>query len=93
MTQDYLIGELLARLERLQSASAGTVGDITRLLRRIETRPAGELRAETAQALAVADRLCWDSLSAGDMASFNHQAAISADLRLFGVCARLLEEE
>jgi hypothetical protein len=95
MTQDYLIGELLARLERLQSASAsaGAVGDITRLLWRIETRPAAELRAETAQALAVADRLCWDSLSAGDMVSFDRQAAISADLRLFGVCARLLEEE
>jgi hypothetical protein len=46
-----------------------------------------------AQALAVADRLRWDSLPAGDIASFGRQAAISADLRLFGVCARLLEEE
>ena len=98
MTQDYLIGELLARLERLQSASVGTAGTLTRLRltrlrRRVETRPAGELRAETAQALALADRLCWASLTAGDAAAFDRQAAISADLRLFGICARLLDEE
>jgi hypothetical protein len=93
MTRDYLIGELSARLERLQSASAGTAGDLTRLRRRVETWPAAELRAETARALALADRLCWDSLSAGDTASFGRQAAIAADLRLFGICARLLDED
>lgn len=98
MTQDYLVGELSARLERLQSASVGTAGTLTRLRlmrlrRRVETRPAAELRAETARALALADRLCWDSLFRGDMATFDRQAAISADLRLFGICAQLLEEE
>lgn len=93
MMQDYLIGELSARLERLRSASAGAADDIGRLLRRVETRPAAELRAETAQALALADKLCWDCLSTGDTASFDRYAAISADLRLFGICARLLDEE
>ena len=39
------------------------------------------------------DYLCWDSLSVGDMATFDRQAAISADLRAFGICARLLDEE
>jgi hypothetical protein len=93
MTQDYLIGELSARLERLQSASAGTAADLARLRRRVENRPATELPAETAQALALADQLCWDSLSSGDTATFDRQAAISADLRIFGICARLIDEE
>lgn len=88
MTQDYLIGELSARLERLQAASVGAAADLARLRRRVETQPA----AETAQALALADRLCWESLSGGDTAAFYRQAAVSADLRVFGICARLLEE-
>jgi hypothetical protein len=93
MTQDYLIGELSVRLERLQSASAGTARDLAQLRRRVETRPAAELRAETVQALALADRVCWDSLSRGDTATFDRQAAATADLRVFGICARLLDEE
>ena len=92
MTRDYLIGELSVRLERLQSASAGTVGDLTLLRRRVEARPASELPAQTAEALALAYRLCWDSLSSGDTAAFGRQAAACADLRAFGICARLLEE-
>lgn len=93
MTQNYLIGELSARLERLQSASASTAADLARLRQRVEARPAAELRAATAQALALADRSCWDSLSKGDTAAFDRQAAISADLRVFSICARLLDEE
>jgi hypothetical protein len=93
MTQDYLIGELSARLERLQSASASTAADLARLRRRVETQPASELRAETAQALALADRSCWNSLSRGDTAAFDRQAVISADLREFAICARLLDEQ
>jgi hypothetical protein len=92
MMQDYLIGELSVRLERLQSACAGTVSDLARLRWRVETCPTAELAVETAQALALADRLCWDSLSSGDTAAFSRQAAVSADLRMFGICARLLEE-
>jgi hypothetical protein len=92
MTHDYLIGELSARLGRLQAVSAGGAADLARLRRRVETRPAAELAAETAQALALADQLCWESLSRGDTAAFDRQAAVSADLRLFGICARLLED-
>ena len=44
-------------------------------------------------ALALADRLCWDSLSHGDTGTFDRQAVISADLRAFAICARLLDEE
>jgi hypothetical protein len=92
MTQDYLIGELSARLERLQAVSAGAAADLARLRHRVETRPAAELAAETAQALALADQLCWESLSEGDTAAFDRQATVSADLRVFGICARLLED-
>jgi hypothetical protein len=92
MTQDYLIGELSARLGRLQAVAVGAAADLARLRRRVETRPAAELAAETTQALALADQLCWESLSRGDAAAFDRQAAVSADLRLFGICARLLED-
>jgi hypothetical protein len=82
----------VGRLERLQSASAGTDADLAQLRHRVETRPAIELPAETTRALALADRLCWDSLSNGDTAAFDRQAALSADLRAFGICARLPDE-
>ena len=45
-----------------------------------------------ARALVLTDRLCWDSLERGDPAVFTCQAAICAELRDFGICARLLEE-
>jgi hypothetical protein len=93
MFQDYLVGELSARLERLQSAAGTRAGDVTRLRQQVETWPVTWLAAETIRALALAERLCWDSLARGDTVAFDRQAAISADLRLFGVCARLLDED
>lgn len=94
MTVQYLIGELSVRLEQLQAAAdQATARDIARLRDQVETGPVTWLAAGTSRALALADQLCWDSLSCGDTASFTRQAAISADLHLFGVCARLLEEE
>lgn len=40
MTPDYLVGELSARLERLQAVSAGAAAaDLARLRRRVGTRP------------------------------------------------------
>jgi hypothetical protein len=93
MIQDYLAGELSARLERLQSAAGTRVGDVTRLRQQVETWPVTWLAAETICALALAEQVCWDSLSLGDAVAFDRQAAISADLRLFAVCARLLDED
>lgn len=94
MTGRYLIGELSVRLERLQAA-AGQVAacDIADLRRQVEVSPVTWLASETIQALALTDRLCWDSLSRGDTSAFARQAAICADLHLFGVCARLLDED
>jgi hypothetical protein len=44
------------------------------------------------RALALADDLCWESLSQGDTAAFARQSRASAVLRQFGACARLLPE-
>ncbi len=44
------------------------------------------------QAVAMAEVVCWQSLAAGDVAAVNRQARVSADLRLFGVCARLMPD-
>jgi len=93
MTQQYLIGELLVRLERLQAATAAHAEDVARLRRQVETMPASWLAAETVHALLLADRLCWESLSRGDMAAFSRQAPVCADLRLFGLSARLITDE
>jgi hypothetical protein len=43
-------------------------------------------------ALALAEGLCWDSLTRGDTAAFCRQAAVCAELHEFGVCAGLLKE-
>jgi hypothetical protein len=93
MTQEYLIGELALRLGQLQAATRHTAaGDVASLRDQVETRSATWLATEIAQALDLADQLCWDSLSHGDTAAFGRQAAIGADLRLFGTCARLIDE-
>jgi hypothetical protein len=93
MTQQYLVGELSVRLEQLQAATANDVArDVARLRHQVETGPLTQLAPAAARALALADGLCWNSLSSGDMAAFTRQARISADLRLFGVCARLLAD-
>jgi hypothetical protein len=93
MTQQYLIGELSVRLEQLQAVAAdGAAREVARLRHQVETGPATGLAPAADHALTLADGLCWESLSRGDVAAFTRQARISADLRLFGVCARLLAD-
>jgi hypothetical protein len=93
MTQQYLIGELSVRLEQLQAVAAnGTAGDVARLRHQVESGEMSRLAPATERALALADDLCWESLSRGDIAAFIRQARLSADLRLFGACARLLAD-
>ena len=94
MTVQYLIGELSARLGQLQAAAGqASARDIASLRDQVETGSVSWLASATCRALALADQLCWDSLSRGDIASFTRQSAIGADLRLFGISARLLEDE
>lgn len=94
MTQQYLAGELLVLLARLQAAATNqaSVREVALLRRQAETRPVTALPFVVVQALALADTLCWDSLEQGAGAAFTRQAAICAELRDFGVCAGLLEE-
>lgn len=93
MTRQYLIGELSVRLEQLQSAAVGgEVRDVARLRYEVENGGTGGLGPAAARAIELADILCWRSLARGDIAAFSSQAGISADLRLFGTCARLLAD-
>lgn len=91
MTQEYLIGELSVRLEQLQAATAcGAAPDVASLRNQVETGSLAGLASAALRALALADVLCWESLSRGDTAAFARQARASAELRQFSVCARLL---
>ncbi len=93
MTQQYLIGELSVRLERLQAvAASGAAHDVACLRHDVENAAPIALAPAAARAIALADRLCWQSLACGDVCAFSRQAEVSADLRLFGVCARLLAD-
>ncbi|HEY5985528.1 MAG TPA: hypothetical protein VIV12_03970, partial [Streptosporangiaceae bacterium] len=93
MTQQYLIGELSVCLEQLQAAaSQAAVRDVAHLRYEVETRPVAGLVPATARALALADALCWDCVNQGDAAAFARLAGVAAQLRCFGVCARLLPD-
>jgi hypothetical protein len=76
----------------MQQSHPAAVRDVAQLRRGAETGPVTALPSMVAQALVLTDRLCWDSLEQGDTMAFTRQAAISAELRDFGICARLLEE-
>jgi hypothetical protein len=91
VTSQYLIGELSVRLEQLQSVAPGSAADdVVRLRYEVENGGTRDLGPAAARAIELADVLCWRSLALGDVAAFACQAGISAELRLFGVCARLL---
>jgi hypothetical protein len=93
VTQDYLIGEVSVRLQELEAATRrDTVADLARLRRQVETSPVTALAEELARALAAADLICWESLARGETAAFARQAQVSAELRQFGVCARLIAD-
>lgn len=90
MTRQYLIGELTVRLERLQATTGQAVPELARLRAQVETGPVTGLASATARAMALADELCWDSLSRGDAAAFAAQATILAELRQLDISVRPL---
>jgi hypothetical protein len=94
MTQQYLAGELSVLLGRVQAVTTteATGREAWSLRVAAETGPIERLGCVTARALALTDRLCWDSLVRGDIEAFNRQAAASAALREFGVCSGLLRD-
>jgi hypothetical protein len=93
VTHNYLTAELSVRLGELQTAAGyDPPPELAALRHRVEAGLPPGLRAAAVQALRIADCLCWQSLSRGDAVAFSRQAEISADLRLFGVCSRLLAD-
>jgi hypothetical protein len=71
MTHNYLIAELSVRLGELQATAVHDAApELAALRQQVETGPPPGLRAAAVQALALADRLCWQSLSRGDIAAF-----------------------
>jgi hypothetical protein len=94
VTREYLIGELSVLLEKLLAVTrTGAAGEVAKLRYRVEDEPDAWLAVEMSRALALADQLCWESLSRGDALVFDRQAAICAELHLFGACAGLIGEE
>lgn len=94
MTDQYLIGELSVCLEQLQAAvEHHAERDVARLRHQVEMSPPASLGVAALRALALADGLCWESLSRGDLAAFTRQAKASAVLQQFGVCAGLIPDD
>lgn len=94
MTQQYLAGELSVLLGRVQAVTATKAEGREAWSLRVaaETGPIERLGCVTVRALALTDRLCWESLHRGDIGAFNRQAAAGAALREFGVCSGLLRD-
>ncbi len=94
MTQQYLAGELSVLLGRVQAVTTTEAAgrDAWSLRQAAETGPIGALGWVTVRALALTERLCWESLNQGDTAAFARLAAAGAELREFGVCAGLLKD-
>lgn len=94
MTQQYLIGELSQYLARLQAEVTDPVsaGDAARLRRQAETWPLAAIGAITERSLELVSRVCWESLTRGDIRAFNRQADVGAELHQFGAEACLLDD-
>lgn len=94
MTQQYLAGELSVLLSHLQAVTTAEAAgrDAFSLRHAAETEPVQRLCWMTVRAMALAERLGWDSLSHGDAAAFTRQAAVCAELRDLGVFASLLND-
>ena len=95
MTRHYVAGELSLRLGQLQAVVTDPEGsrEVACLRYEAETVALAELSSVVARALELGDRLCWRSLGCGDASAFGRQAAVCADLREFGICAHLFEED
>jgi hypothetical protein len=93
MIWEYLAGELSVRLEQLQAATDEPDDSLAHLRHLVEDGPEMELETELECALALADRICWDSVSRGDIDAFARQASICENLRMLGVCAGLIDDD
>jgi hypothetical protein len=94
MTLQYIAGELSLILGELEAVvpSRAARRQVADLRHEAETTPFPALPAVAARALRLTDDACWVALARGDAESFRREAAISAELWSFGVCACLLDE-
>lgn len=94
MTRQYLAGELSVLLGHLQAATITEASgrDAWSLRQAAETEPVTALGSVIIRALALTERLCWESLNRGNTAAFNRQAVVCAELHDFGVFASLLKD-
>lgn len=94
MTQQYIAGELSLLMAQLQAVatSQGSAGAAEHLRERAETLPVPALSHVVVRALGLTDAMCWESLTRGDNAAFERQAAVSAEIFTFAVCGGLIGE-
>lgn len=94
MTRQYLRGEVLVLLSRLEGAAPcrESAAALAPLRRQAETLPLEVLPRILERALDQAEAWCWTSLEA-DPELFQRECAIAADLYEFGLCSGLLTSE
>jgi hypothetical protein len=94
MTQQYLVGELSVFLGQLQRVATDQAagGDIVCLRREAENTQPIVLTAVAMRALQLNRKLCWDSLTRGDLAALIPEIALCAQLHEWGVCAGLFRD-
>lgn len=91
MTRQYLRGEVLILLSRLEGAAPRreSANALVPLRRQAETLPLEALPRILERALDQAEAWCWTSLSE-DPELFQRECEIAADLYEFGLCSGLL---
>lgn len=91
MTQQYLKGELSLQLgEACDEPDDATRGALVELRRRVEDAPVAALPALAAEAMRAVDAVCWVALAHGDLATFDRECRMCAELHEFATCAGLL---
>ncbi|WP_194904027.1 hypothetical protein [Catenulispora rubra] len=95
MTREYLRGEVLLLLDRMQDAAPGFGGarTVAALRRDAETVPVGSLAPVLRRALEATESWCWEALAADDAAGFRCRCQVAAGLYDFGVCSGLLADK
>jgi hypothetical protein len=91
MTRQYLRGEVLILLSRLEGAAPcrQSAAALEPLRRRAETISLEELPQVLRDALTQAEAWCWSALDA-DCALFQRECQVAADLYEFGLCSGML---
>jgi hypothetical protein len=91
MTQQYIVGELSELISLLEPVwGEWLAGTVYALRRQVECSPVADLAPLAAEAMTVADMVCWVSLEEGDTVGFGRQSAAAVRLHEFAVSANLL---